>query len=373
MSVREKEFSSPNLIGVILMRMKPFSFLVVFALALGACGGSVAGGELLPTVTITRLDVDGVTATLEFTAEDDSGPVIVAVDWGDRSDLETFVVSGESAATHDYSPGVTEAVVTLIATDEDDQEVRTGRTLTLGPSGSVTTTTSTSTTAPETTTTSSPTTTSSTTTNSTTTTTTTTTTLPPEALEQVYELSVHDADYVSEFISPLGANASTATVGNRVDLFAETAGFDGGIIARSRIEWLIPEDEWTQLGLEPQLSVLMEGTYSVKLSTGPNPGRAASFDFKIAGLNGAESLGEGTWPAGKIGAGDSKSDDDIWNTIGFGAPLSPNASGPIQIVLEAWCSVSPGSTVFQVAETSTCHADVWPSTIVVTLTRNEGT
>jgi hypothetical protein len=353
--------------------MKPFSLVVVFALVLGACGGSVAGGELLPTVTITRLDVDGVTATLEFTAEDDSGPVIVAVDWGDGSDLETFVVSGESAATHDYSPDVTEAVVTLIATDEDDQEVRTGRTLTFSPSGSVTTTTSTSTTAPETTTTSSPTTTSSTTTNSTTTTTTTTTTLPPEALEQVYELSVHDADYVSEFISPLGANASTATVGNRVDLFAETAGFDGGIIARSRIEWLIPEDEWTQLGLEPQLSVLMEGTYSVKLSTGPNPGRAASFDFKIAGLNGAESLGEGTWPAGKIGAGDSKSDDDIWNTIGFGAPLSPNASGPIQIVLEAWCSVSPGSTVFQVAETSTCHADVWPSTIVVTLTRNEGT
>ena len=48
------------------------------------------------------------------------------------------------------------------------------------------------------------------------------------------------------------------------------------------------EEVWTQLGPEPQLSVIMDYMYSTDLSTGPNPSRAASFDFLITGSNDAE-------------------------------------------------------------------------------------
>jgi hypothetical protein len=349
-----------------------FAAVVSFALVAGACGGSETSG-LLPTIVITRLDADGPTAILEFTVEDDSGPVTVAIDWGDESEPETFLVSGESAATHDYPPGVTDVVVTLVATDEDEQEVRAGRVLTLSPPSTTTGPTTTITSTTSTTTSSSTTTTSSATTSSppTTSTATTTTTLPPEALEQVYELRLQDADFVDELISPPGAEGTAAPSGGEIDLEAETGGFDGGIVAQSRIQWLIPEEAWALLGPEPRLSVIMDYEYTVVLSTGPNPGRAAGFDFVIVGANAAQpNLGEGSGAVVTIGAGDVANQSDVDRT-GFGTPLPANASGPIRITLVATCSVSPGTTPFQIGETSTCRADLRP-TIRVTLTRNEG-
>ena len=134
---------------------------------------------------------------------------------------------------------------------------------------------------------------------------------------------------------------------------------------------MIPEEVWTQLGAEPQLSVIMDYVYSMDLSTGPNPSRAASFDFLITGSNDAEpTLGEGSGPVETIGAGDATHRFRVTAQAGFGTPLSANASGPIRITLVATCRVSPGSTIFQVGETSTCRADLRP-TIRVTLTRND--
>jgi hypothetical protein len=347
--------------------MKPALLaLVAFALVSAACGGAETEGDV-PTVDITRLEANGAIAILEFTVEDDSGSVMVTIDWGDDTEPETFVGTGDSAATHEYEPDITEVVVTLIATDEEGHETRAGRALTLGLS---------TTTVPVTSTTSSPTT---TTTGSETTTTSqsrvttepsTTTTLPPEAIEQIHELKLQSADSVDELISPPGADGTAAPSGGVIDLLAETFGFDGGIISQSRIQWLIPEEEWSLLGPEARLSVIMDYEYNLVLRTGPNPGRAAGFEFIILGSNAAEAdLGAGSGAVVTIGAGDLVNQGDIDRT-GFGTPLPANASGPIRVTLLSTCSVSAGTTPFQIGESSLCRADLRP-TIRVTLTRNE--
>jgi hypothetical protein len=184
-------------------------------------------------------------------------------------------------------------------------------------------------------------------------------------------LRIQDAYSVDELISPPGADGTAAPSGGEIELRAETAGFDGGIVAQSRIQWQIPEEAWALLGPEPVLSVIMDYEYSVVLSTGPNPGRAAGFEFLIVGSNDAQpNLGQGSGAVVTIGAGDIASQSDVDRT-GFGTPLPPDATGPIRITLVATCSVSPGTNLFQIGETSTCRASLRPS-IRVTLTRNEG-
>jgi hypothetical protein len=343
--------------------------LCAFALISAACGGPDSGAGV-PTVDITRLEANGVIAILEFTVEDDSGSVTVTIDWGDDTEPETFVGTGASAATHEYPPDIIEVVVTLIATDGDGYETRAGRALTLGLSTTTVPVTST-TSSPTTTTTGSETTTTGQSRVTTTPSTTTTTTLPPEAIEQIHELKIQAADSVDELISPVGADGTAAPSGGVIDLLAETFGFDGGIISQSRIQWLIPEEEWSLLGPEARLSVVMDFEYSVVLRTGPNPGRAAGFEVAIVGSNDAQAdLGVGSAAVATIGAGDLVNQGDIDRT-GFGTLLPANASGPIRVTLVSTCSVSAGTTPFQIGESSLCRADLRP-TIRVTLSRNEG-
>ena len=225
------------------------------------------------------------------------------------------------------------------------------------PANGSTTTTSTSTTTSISTTTS-------------TSSTTTTTTLPPEALEQVYELELQGADSVSELINPSGANGTATHFGGEINLFAETFGFEGPIAAWSSFRWNIPEAAWTLLGPRPQLVVVLDYGYSVMLSTGPNPGRDAVFNFTVTAWNEGAPLGEGTGLIVAIAAGDATNQQQS-DTTGFGTPLPEEASGPIGILLEASCSVGPGSTIFQIGESSRCEAQFLP-TIQVTLTRTEG-
>lgn len=344
--------------------MAPF---VLLAILLAACGGT--GVEEFPTVEITRLDAEGTRAILEYVVGDDSGTVSVTIDWGDGSTPESFSASGELAATHDYPVGLTEVVVGVTAVDADDQETRTSQILTFHPTSTTTSTTSsstTTTTAAATTTTTAATT---TTARAPTTTAATTTTLPPEAMEQVYELAVRNADIVDELISPRGANGSAAPSGGRVVVFAETFGSEGEIDARSSIGWIIPEEEWRLLGPEPLLSLVMEYQYTVSLRTGPNPGRAAAFDFSVYAENNGGLLVEPRRVTETIGAGDEFDDGQV-NRMGFGTTLPSDATGPIVIMVETGCNVEPGTTIFQIGESSRCAGDLLPD-IRVTLTRND--
>lgn len=353
--------------------MRPLHVLVAIVMIVGGCAGpGTSTGP--PTIAITRLDANGATAILGFTVEDDSGPVTVTIDWGDGSEPEVFTGAGALAASHDYAPGIHEVVVTVIATDAEANETRAGRALKLGPSASdasaspTATVGSTPTASPTPTVRPTPTTTPTPTPAPTARPTQPPPTLPPEALKQVHELELQAADFVDEVISPLNANGGAAAAGGAIDLHAQTFGFEGPITAQSRIQWLIPQDEWALLGSAPLISVILDYEYNMVLETGPNPGRAAGFDFLIHGSIAAEpNLGQATGAVLTIGAGDLLNQGDIDRT-GFGTVLPVNASGPIRITLIATCSVSPGTTPFQIGEWSLCRGDLRP-TIRVTLTR----
>ncbi len=340
-------------------------FFVLFAAAVvvSACG---TGGSEPPTIDFTRLEADGATVISEFVFDDDDGQVTVSVDWGDGSEPRTFVGKGSSAASHEYAPGTGEVVVTLTATDEDGQQVSTGRTITVDVAAADTTTSSsepetatTSSTEPETTTTSS-----TTTSTTSSTTTTTTTTLPPEALEQVFEFDEDDAELTPRV--DFGGGGAFGYVG-RTRVEASTAGFDGGAFAEAALRWTIPAADLEPV-LEPLIAsggelsfrVLIDFAFSATLRTGPNPGRAASFTVNSIGLQGTEDVGSAAGPIGDIENGDELVRPATSERIGFGAVV-PAERKDLVVVLTASCLVQPGETVFQIGESSVCEVTVDPT------------
>src|SRR6056297_2891633 len=150
-----------------------------------------------PTIAIARLDAVGNDAVLEVTATDDSGPMEIEVDWGDGSPFQLVRGEGTQTFTYQYPLGPVNRVVTVTATDDDGNVATTGRAVTLG-SGTTAPADGTTTTAADTTTTTAP--------------PETTTSLPPEALEQVFTLSLADADFEPQSTNEAGATRSSGTV-----------------------------------------------------------------------------------------------------------------------------------------------------------------
>jgi hypothetical protein len=297
-------------------------------------GGDDDSASAQPSVSIQDLRSIGYDAVIDFTVSNGGSPAAVSVDWGDASSPLSLRGEGELSASHSYPPEAVNPVVTVTITTSDGSTLSATRTLALAAGGPADTSTTTEDPDGTTTTTGAP----------------ATTTTTPERQTITIELVPSDAVFRGT-----GTGEGTAQLNGRtVLLYAQTSGLNEESVRTAKLTWRFPASAIEGLEGLYQVRVRVEPSWEVQLQASVNSGRAAAFFVDLLAHVGG--------PPEFSSASDTRSVGNNSNetfagaeVLGFGTTME-NPSGAIEVVLTLTCQAVPGSTVFQINETSTCDA-----------------
>jgi hypothetical protein len=190
------------------------------------------------------------------------------------------------------------------------------------------------------------TTTTTTTTAPTTTTTTSTTTTTPE--RQEIEIGLDPADAVFNE----GSGPGTASrQGYGVSVYVITEGLDGSAARTAALVWSVPRSAVGPLEGNYRIRVGLRHFWNARLTTGPNPGRSASWSVRVVGS--ADNVEFGRREE-VVQIGRNEADDFFGNEPLIFDNTMPDDWDTITVRVEISCAVTAGSNVFQIGESSLC-------------------
>lgn len=300
-----------------------------------------------PGVSIVSLRATGHDAVIDFSVDGSDEPSAVSIDWGDGSTPLELSGSGQLSASHAYpAEEAGERVVVVTVTAPDGAVLQASRPLILGepddPEGSTTTTED-----PDATTSTTSSTTTSTTSTTTTTTTPPTTTAPPRPTLE-FELNPSDA----RFRQSGSGDGSARLNGRTIVLDAITSGLDGEAVRTATLIWRIPDTTVADLEGPYQVRALLEPDWSVLLQASKNSGRAARFFVEFTADADGRSLGSAS-DSRSVGTDEEERFGSV-EVLGFGTTIDGEDLTDLSAQLVVTCQAIPGSTIFQVGETSEC-------------------